>query len=77
MEIQFTAGGDLQQEATILEVALRGGAMYRYFGVPTQTYQELLRAQSKGAYFNSHVRSRFAYTKILPTEPNDSESRPI
>ncbi len=66
-----------QQEAAILEVALRGGAVYRYFGVPAQTYEELLQAPSKGAYFNGHVRSRFAYTKILPTQPNDSESCPI
>ncbi len=33
-----------QQEAAILEVALRGGAVYRYFGVPAQTYEELLQA---------------------------------
>jgi len=65
-----------QQEAAILEVALHGGAVYRYFGVPAQTYEELLRAQSKGRYFNDHVRSRFAYTKILPMEPNDSGPPP-
>src|SRR5947207_467427 len=65
-----------QQEAAILEVALHGGAVYRYFGVPAQTYEELLRAQSKGPYFNGHVRSRLAYTKIFPMEPNDSGPPP-
>ena len=66
-----------QQEAAILEVALHGGAVYRYFGVPAQTHEELLRAESKGGYFNRHIRNRFPYAKIPPIEPSDSTLSPI
>jgi hypothetical protein len=33
------------------------GTIYQYFGVPRDTYQDLLRADSKGAYFNQHIRA--------------------
>ena len=60
-----------QQKSAILEVALHGGTAYRYFDVPAQTYQHLLEAPSKGGYFNSHIRNRFTYTKILSLKPSD------
>jgi hypothetical protein len=53
-----------QEQEALLELEFRSGAVYRYFGVPTQSYQALLRAESKGGYFNSHIRNRFAYAKI-------------
>jgi len=42
-------------------VELRDGAVYQYLGVPLRIYQDLLRADSKGAYFNHHIRSPFPY----------------
>ena len=39
-------------ESRILEIEFTGGAVYQYFGVPEEIYQELLRAESKGKYFN-------------------------
>jgi len=36
--------------------------------VPAKTYQELLWAESKGAYFNHHIRNRFPYTQIRTTQ---------
>ena len=45
-------------EAT-LELEFRSGAIYRYFAVPQAVFQELIAAESKGAYFNRHVRNRF------------------
>ena len=53
------------QEA-LLELAFSSGAVYHYFDVPTQTYQELLSAKSKGEYFNQHIRNRFGYARIGP-----------
>jgi|GraSoiStandDraft_43_1057313.scaffolds.fasta_scaffold663663_2 hypothetical protein len=53
----------------LLELEFTSGAIYRYFGVPAETYGALLRAQSKGTYFNQHIRNRFAYAKIRPEEP--------
>jgi hypothetical protein len=38
-----------QDQLAVLELEFRSGAIYRYFGVSEQTYQELLLAESKGA----------------------------
>ena len=53
-----------QDQSAFLDLEFRSGAIYRYVGVPAQTYQELLLAQSKGRYFNQHIRNRFCYAKI-------------
>jgi hypothetical protein len=42
-----------------LEVEFRSGLFYHYFDVPPQTYGELLKADSKGRYFNANIRNRF------------------
>ena len=52
-------------QLAVLELAFHSGAVYRYFGVPAQIYHQLLRAESKGRYFNSHIRNRFNFTKLL------------
>ncbi|MCX6638854.1 MAG: KTSC domain-containing protein, partial [Acidobacteria bacterium] len=61
-----------QDQPALLELEFSGGAVYGYFGVPAQVYQELLRAESKGRYSNYHIRNRFAYAKIHPAEPTRS-----
>jgi len=53
-----------QDQCAVLELEFRSGAVYRYFGISPQTFEELLRAESKGGYFNSHIRNRFAYAKV-------------
>jgi len=50
-------------QSAILELAFRSGAVYHYFDVPSATYHELLGAESKGKYFNSHIRNRFVCSK--------------
>jgi hypothetical protein len=50
-------------EAT-LELEFRSGAIYRYFAVPQAVFQDLIAAESKGAYFNRHVRNRFRYQRL-------------
>jgi KTSC domain len=47
-----------------LELEFRSGAIYRYFGVPQAVFEGLIAAQSKGAYFNRTVRSRFPYHRL-------------
>ena len=50
----------------ILQLEFDGGAVYQYFGVPVQSYQELLQAASHGAYFNRHIRSLFRFVLLPP-----------
>jgi hypothetical protein len=40
-----------------LEVEFRNGKRYLYFQVPPLSYQALLQADSKGSYFNRHIRN--------------------
>jgi hypothetical protein len=46
----------------LLQLHFRDGTIYHYFGVPAQTHQELLDADSKGSYFNRRIRAQFPYT---------------
>lgn len=47
-----------------LELEFRSGAIYRYFAVPHVVLQGLTAAESKGAYFNRHVKNRFRYQRL-------------
>lgn len=42
-----------------LEVEFRSGNVYRYFRVPEEVYEELLRASSKGRYFGENIRGQY------------------
>lgn len=47
-----------------LELEFHSGAIYRYFAVPLTVVQGLIAAESKGAYFNRHVRNRFRSQRL-------------
>jgi hypothetical protein len=47
-----------------LELEFRSGAIYRYFAVPPAVFENLITAESKGVYFNRHVRDRFSYLRL-------------
>lgn len=51
-------------EQAVLEIEFRNGALYRYFAVPHSVVAELLAADSKGSWFNRHVRNRFRYQRL-------------
>jgi KTSC domain len=46
-------------ERRILQIEFRDRSTYHYLDVPEQIHRDLLLAESKGAYFNAKVRSRF------------------
>lgn len=48
----------------ILELEFRNGAIYRYVAVPPAVVEGLIAAESKGAYFNRHIRHRFRYQRV-------------
>jgi KTSC domain-containing protein len=47
-----------------LELTFRSGVTYRYFAVPQTVVEEFVAAESKGTYFNRHVRNRFPYQRL-------------
>ena len=53
-----------------LELEFCSGKRYIYFQVPRQRYQELLRADSKGRYFNRNIRNCFPFQDLsTPSAP--------
>lgn len=50
--------------AAVLEVEFRNGSVYEYKAVPREEYEALLRATSKGQFFNARLRKAFAFTRI-------------
>ena len=37
---------------------------YIYDGVPTKEYEALMAAESKGAWFNAHIRDRYPFREV-------------
>ena len=60
------AGITYDPRHAILLLEFRDGAVYQYFQVPRQTYGDLLKADSQGAYFNRHVRRAFPCARLHP-----------
>lgn len=44
-----------------LLVAYKSGREYAYLDVPPETYDALLRAESKGRFVNAEIKPRFQY----------------
>ena len=57
-----TVGYDRTRE--LLQLEFNSGALYQYFRVSARVYGELLRAPSKGSYFNQAIRGKFRYRRI-------------
>lgn len=47
----------------VLEVEFNGG-VYRYSGVPHQTYVELMLAESKGIFINEQIKDVYPFEKV-------------
>jgi len=54
----------------LLQLEFHHQEIYQYFGVPSTVYEALLRAPSKGKYFNRAIRGKFSYALA----PNSSKS---
>jgi hypothetical protein len=47
-----------------LRLKFRSGELYDYSHVPQTIYQALLTADSKGRYFNQHIRDAFPTQRL-------------
>lgn len=48
----------------LLQLEFSSRALYLYFAVPATVHEALLRAPSKGSYFNQAIRGKFPYRRI-------------
>jgi KTSC domain len=51
-------------EKNVREVRFHNGGLYQYFDVPEETLVMLLRAESKGRFFNEEIRGRYPARKL-------------
>ena len=49
-------------EQQVLEVEFKGNVIWQYRNVPMNIWRELESAPSKGKYFSSQIKTRFAST---------------
>jgi hypothetical protein len=62
-----SAGYDAEQRT--LELEWKNGRVYQYLEVPQGTFDWLLRAKSKGAYFSRMIDQRYAFREVTPPDP--------
>lgn len=48
----------------LLQLEFNSRTLYQYFGVPASVHEGLLRAPSKGSYFNQAIRGKYPYSRI-------------
>jgi KTSC domain len=59
----------------LLQLEFNGHARYQYFGVPAAVHEALLRAPSKGSYFNQAIRGKFPFSRIADCHVGAAEQR--
>jgi len=47
-----------------LDLVFVSGRRYRYHEVPEETYDAMLRAFSKGEFFNERIRDQYRFTRV-------------
>lgn len=48
----------------VLEIAFQNGRIYQYFDVAEDVYKAFMQSNSKGQYFNAHIRGKFPCQEI-------------
>jgi hypothetical protein len=51
-------------EKNVLEVRFCNGGLYQYLDVPESVLAQLMRATSKGRFFNQQVRGRYPALRL-------------
>jgi hypothetical protein len=56
-----------------LEVEFASSSLYRYFDVPRDVYEWLLKVESKGKFVNRLVKEKYRYERLEPSEPRSED----
>jgi hypothetical protein len=51
-------------DACELDITFTSGKTYRYLEVPVEIYEGLLDAESKGEFFNDHIKDEFNFAEV-------------
>lgn len=48
----------------VLEIEFKSGSVYQYYNVPADVHSKIMLAESKGKYFNLHIKDVYDFAKI-------------
>lgn len=60
--VLLAAGYDAAQR--VLRALFRNGRLYDYLDVPRQSWAALRAANSKGRYFNAHIKAQYRFRRL-------------
>lgn len=58
------AGFGYDEEGHILTVEFKNGGRYRYFDVPTATFEQMKGASSKGRFLAQNIKGIYRYARV-------------
>jgi hypothetical protein len=67
--VESSVIAEIGYEDEIMEVRFNNGGVYRYFNVSPEVCLNLLRAGSKGRFFNQEIRGEYPCKRIRKGRP--------
>ena len=64
VESSSIASAGYAPASRLLEIEFRSGAIYRYREVPESVFTAFTAARSKGHFFSTQVRGKYAFDKV-------------
>ena len=52
------------ENAETLEVEFLSGAIYQYYGVPQNIFEQFMSDSSKGKFLNAYIRNFYGYSRV-------------
>ena len=52
------------EAVSLLEIEFKKGTVYQYANVPKSLFDALMKATSKGRFFDQNIREKFRTTKV-------------
>ena len=53
-----------EEQTETLEVEFLGGAVYQYYNVPLNMYEQLMQTPSKGRFLSTYIKNAYAYSRV-------------
>jgi hypothetical protein len=63
MDVESSMIRSITWRRQVLKVTFQSGTVYHYALVPKDIYNAFLASESKGRYFNSHIKYQYAYRR--------------
>ena len=57
------ASAGYDEAAQTLEIEFANGAIYQYYNVGSDLYEQFAHSSSKGQFLNTYIRSGYAYSR--------------